>query len=174
MKKSLGFTLAELLVVIAIIGILSSIVVVNVSDSRAKGRDAKRIADVASLQIALEMYFDGKTPHQYPQPPGGSFPWIYHDGTSNGGAAWRTLSTRLNPYLSPLPKDPQNKTGQRYYIYIPIDRTGVIIKTKLEKDRNRMKDDACPTTYLPSVDYYDVIIGQSSSVIWRCNSRPSS
>lgn len=57
MKKK-GFTLIELLVVIAIIGILSSVVVVSLNSSRAKARDAKRIADMDGIQKALIMYFD--------------------------------------------------------------------------------------------------------------------
>ncbi len=60
-KKKLGqrgFTLIELLVVIAIIGILSSVVLVSLNSSRAKARDAKRIADVGSIQQALALYFD--------------------------------------------------------------------------------------------------------------------
>lgn len=55
-KKNRGFTLAELLVVIAIIGILSAMIVANVSDSRKKARDAKRKADLKSIQTALELY----------------------------------------------------------------------------------------------------------------------
>ena len=60
-KKNLskkGFTLIELLVVIAIIGILSSVVLVSLQSSRAKARDAKRIADIGSVQQALALYYD--------------------------------------------------------------------------------------------------------------------
>lgn len=51
-----GFTLVELLVVIAIIGMLSTIAVVSLSDARRKGRDTKRIGDMKSIQVALELY----------------------------------------------------------------------------------------------------------------------
>jgi prepilin-type N-terminal cleavage/methylation domain-containing protein len=53
-----GFTLIELLVVIAIIGILSSVVLASLNDARQKSRDAKRVADVKQMVVALEMYFD--------------------------------------------------------------------------------------------------------------------
>ena len=53
-----GFTLIELLVVIAIIGVLASIIMVSLSTARAKGRDARRISDVKSIQLALEEYYN--------------------------------------------------------------------------------------------------------------------
>jgi type II secretion system protein G len=56
-SKQRGFTLIELLVVIAIIGLLSTLAVVALNNARAKGRDAKRVADVKSIQTALELYF---------------------------------------------------------------------------------------------------------------------
>ncbi len=53
-----GFTLIELLVVIAIIGVLASIVMVSLSTARGKGRDARRISDIKSIQLALEEYYN--------------------------------------------------------------------------------------------------------------------
>jgi len=53
-----GFTLIELLVVIAIIGILSSVVLASMNTARKKARDARRQADLKSLQLALESYYD--------------------------------------------------------------------------------------------------------------------
>lgn len=56
--KKGGFTLIELLVVIAIIGILSAVVMSNFSVTKSKSRDAKRISDIAQIQLTLELYFD--------------------------------------------------------------------------------------------------------------------
>ena len=93
-KRSRGFTLIELLVVIAIIGILASIVLASLSSARLKGRDARRIADLKQIQLALELYFDS-TGNSYPT------------GTSLAG-----LST--GGYMSSVPNDPSTNAVYTY------------------------------------------------------------
>jgi len=63
-KKEKGFTLLELLVVIGIIGLLASILVVNLTSARKRARDTKRVADIRNLQTASEDYYgkNGKYP----------------------------------------------------------------------------------------------------------------
>lgn len=58
-KMERGFTLIELLVVIAIIGVLASVVLASLADARKSGEDAKRSQDLASVKIALELYYSG-------------------------------------------------------------------------------------------------------------------
>lgn len=60
-----GFTLIELLVVIAIIGLLSTIIAAPIQSARKKARDAKKIAELKSTQLALEQYAESNSA-QYP------------------------------------------------------------------------------------------------------------
>jgi len=59
-----GFTLIELLVVIAIIGLLSTIAIVGMNYIRQRARDTRRVADINTLQKALEVYMTANT--RYP------------------------------------------------------------------------------------------------------------
>ncbi|WKZ24474.1 MAG: prepilin-type N-terminal cleavage/methylation domain-containing protein [Patescibacteria group bacterium] len=56
-KTAKAFTLIELLVVIAIIGILSTLVIVALGNSRTSARDAKRLNDLKAMANALELYY---------------------------------------------------------------------------------------------------------------------
>ncbi len=94
-KAVLGFTLIELLVVIAIIGILSSIVLASLNTARLKARDARRVADIKQLQLALQLFYDANS----------SYPTT-------------TAMAGLNPtYIATIPEDPVQQTA---YLYDPL------------------------------------------------------
>ena len=102
-RKGAGFTLVELLVVIAIIGILSAIILASMSGARSKGRDAKRVADIKQLTLALQLYYDGAS--KYP---------------SGSGTVASTLGALVPSYLPVMPTDPQASAGKAYgYIALP-------------------------------------------------------
>src|SRR3989344_640620 len=65
--RNKGFTLIELLVVIAIIGVLATLLLLQLGGARAKARDAKRISDVTQVRTAIEQYFDDN---------GGTYPQV--------------------------------------------------------------------------------------------------
>lgn len=97
-KDKKGFTLIELLVVIAIIGILASVVLASLNTARKKSRDARRIADIKQLQLALELYFDANT--AYPTTAQGTAVLT----TGCGGAAC----------IPTIPTDPIGLAAYRY------------------------------------------------------------
>jgi general secretion pathway protein G len=55
-RKRAGFTLVELMVVIVIIGLLATVVAINVLPSQDKAMVGKARADIAVLEQALETY----------------------------------------------------------------------------------------------------------------------
>ena len=57
-RQAKGFTLIELLIVIAIIGLLASVIVVALGNSRIKARDARRLADTQQIRTALDLYLN--------------------------------------------------------------------------------------------------------------------
>jgi prepilin-type N-terminal cleavage/methylation domain-containing protein len=129
--KQKGFTLIELLVVIAIIGLLSSVILVAVSSTRVKARDAKRAADMEQIYKALNMYF-----HNYgclPITAGSACPGAGGYAEANAGG-WDYSSQggfmtflQNSGIMSKVPVDPiNNMTGDtlpagtfayKYYCY---------------------------------------------------------
>lgn len=55
-QKRAGFTLVELMVVIVIIGLLATVVAINVLPSQDKAMVGKAKADIATLEQAIETY----------------------------------------------------------------------------------------------------------------------
>lgn len=106
MNRSKGFTLIELLVVIAIIGLLASIILASLNTARQKGRDARRVADVKEIQLALELYYDANSTY----PP---------DTVTLAATPSAASIPALNPtFISVLPTDPsQPGSGASPYYY---------------------------------------------------------
>jgi len=117
-----GFTVVELMVVIAIIGVLAVMIIPNLSKFVIKARDARRKADLNSIQLALESYFEDNSFY----PPGGitgSCPTGWDCNTykySTSGPQW---IPEITTYVrgGTVPQDPINNTAgpwsDGYYSY---------------------------------------------------------
>ena len=108
-----GFSLVELMVVIFIIGLLATVVLINVLPSQDKAMRVKAQGDIATLGQAMEMYrLDNMT---YP-------------GAGEGLASLRTPPANLSlpqnyragGYIKDLPNDPWG----RPYQYVTPGRSG--------------------------------------------------
>jgi general secretion pathway protein G len=104
-QKRNGFTLVELMVVIFILGLLTTIVVINVLPSQDRAMVQKARADIATLGQALEMYRLDNLAY-----PGSS------DGLQALIAPPPSLATtaryRQGGYIKKLPDDPWGRPYQ--------------------------------------------------------------
>lgn len=99
-----GFTLIELMVVIVIIGLLATIVLINVLPSQQKAMVTKAHADIATLEQAMEMYRLDNL--HYPNASEGLKALSAPPPGSAGGTA------RPGGYIKKLPDDPWGRPYQ--------------------------------------------------------------
>lgn len=111
LKNQKGFTLIELLVVIAIIGILATLVLLQLGTARSRARDAKRIADVSQLRAAIELYYED----------------------NNGAYPSDISSTNLSKYLTNIPVDPLNSSLTYGYKTKDANKYSYQVWTELEQ-----------------------------------------
>lgn len=93
-KKNCGFTLFELLVTISIIAVLTAVAMVSYGGLNKKTRDSRRVSDLETIRIALEMA----------KQIGNTYP-----STSSGIAS--LVSAK---YLDKQPVDPKTKRSDHY------------------------------------------------------------
>jgi len=65
MQKQKGFSFLELIVIVAVIGLLVTTALISLGNARIKAQDAKRFADLRSIEKAVQSYFNDHN-HTYP------------------------------------------------------------------------------------------------------------
>ena len=121
-----GFTLIELLVVIAIIGILASIVLVSLNNARQSARDTKRISDMRSVSLALELYYANNG--NYPLPTAAS--------------TWENFSANLDLDLDETFDEPSSSANYQYAADSITDAQDYVVAATLENPDHNALDSA--------------------------------
>lgn len=93
-----GFTLIELIVVMAVIGVLSTLIINNLNDSRGRARDAQRKQNLNQLKTALRMYYN-----DYQAYPANSGNTILGCGDGNDACS-DDFATTNTVYMNRLPE----------------------------------------------------------------------
>jgi len=101
MHRIRAFTLIELLIVVAIIGILAAIAVPNFMNARIRAKISRAVADMRSIQTALEMYRTDNG--AYMLGPIGIE--TLEGGSFQGDRVWRQITTPI-AYMSTFLRDP--------------------------------------------------------------------
>lgn len=116
--RSRGFTLIELLVVVSVISLLSSIVLTNLNQARAKSNYSQIFSQLRQIRFAVETYYNdfgtypgdagpgsmpsGLTPYLriWPTPPcpNLNYDWNYHSSGANVNIDVRTTTPSASVY----------------------------------------------------------------------------
>ena len=148
-RKRKAFTLIELLVVVAVIGILATVVVVNISSAQKKARDAKRKSDLNAMKTALSLYYNDNNVYPSTGTAGGQencWKWsMNNDSYTACTDKWSAFGASMQSYLPSLPNDPKKKgnvfyTGNYNYAYYSGDQKSYVMIMRLE---NQSDSDRC-------------------------------
>lgn len=137
-----GFTLIELLVVIAIIGVLASVVMVALNNSRIKARDAKRVSDIQQIAKAAEWFYDsqGKYPYGTPGGPLWADHWTYFSQCIESGTNCGFTVNGYTTSMAKVPQDPLFKAGSDAWTYYTgwenRAENNLILRARLEDTNN--------------------------------------
>jgi prepilin-type N-terminal cleavage/methylation domain-containing protein len=132
-----GFTLIELLVVISIIGLLSTIVLAAVQQSRLKALNVAKNALVREYVNASELFYDAH--QEYPNVGSGCLGINNPDNSCRGEAQNDTLNLAFAAYIAGPPGDSHiildennQNLGGIYYDCITVDNDGKCTSTWFE------------------------------------------
>lgn len=119
-SQNRAFTLVELMVVIGIIAILSTIVIANIGQSKAKARDAKRVSDIAQIQLALAGFYDkcGEYPAGSEDADNDTYPDLYIETLNLDSFCYKDNSIVMRNFINRIPTDPL--TNKRYLYVVAL------------------------------------------------------
>jgi prepilin-type N-terminal cleavage/methylation domain-containing protein len=119
---NLGFTLIELLVVISIIGVLATLVIANLNETRARARDLRRKQGLTQLKTALQLYYNDYK--MYPNDNNGRYIALCGSGTTSCQMG-DPLTVGETTYMSSLPEYQydQTQTGDSYILKVILENT---------------------------------------------------
>jgi prepilin-type N-terminal cleavage/methylation domain-containing protein len=110
-RRLSAFTLIELIVVVAIVGILATVVVINISKAQGKAKDTKRVADLQSIDKAIQLEAMTRPNATYYDSACNNVTWAVTD---------QNFSIFLIPsYMGKMPLDPVSRGGayNNQYVY---------------------------------------------------------
>lgn len=137
MKKTCGFTLLELMVSIAIIGILASLMYINITGIKAKNRDAQRLIRVNEIVKALNIYYANA--QLYP---------VAAEKLNVTGSDTMSLALETAGAISQVPVDPMN-SGSYVFGYQSTKGTDFTLSFCLETDTIQSYSQGCGNTIKP-------------------------
>jgi general secretion pathway protein G len=130
--RNRGFTLIELIMVIAIIGVLVSVIVANLSTSRAFSRDARRASDIRNIQLSLAQYYNDNL----------KYPCSIYCNTDDATCGSQCRPFFNGTYMASTPLDPDSTKPE--YSYMPLGAGGSCywyhLGAALEKTKSSLSD----------------------------------
>ncbi len=114
--RNSGFTLIELLVVITVIGLLSSIIIVNINNARIRANAARTLKDFKTIEKAFYLLADEQDKSMW---------WDEDDFGLGSNPTISSLveNTDLGKFLSEAPSPPQGGTAFYQYDNDPAQGT---------------------------------------------------
>lgn len=150
--RTKGFTIIELLVTVFIIALLTGIIISNLTDSKAKSRDGKRISDIGQLQLAFELYFDRCNEYPALAPANTSNNYLVDVNASNGCPTINGTQITLATFTSKIPTPPN--VGEYRYAVNDVDHpTDYVLRAQLEKNNQAIQDAITNNTSFSSYPY---------------------
>jgi prepilin-type N-terminal cleavage/methylation domain-containing protein len=154
-----GFTLMELLIVIAIIGLLSSVLMSNLTVARERAMDGRRLEDLRSIQTALQLYYSDHG--QYPSMPGmidgGTNPFSWASfGPCYFGQQYPDINSVMQQYLRGNPRDPVGQGYACYFYAVYDNRKDFFVLTRMNTPELNRPDDCYPAEQVGEDEYWDM------------------